>query len=584
MFSEVAWGTPLLLLLLGGGLFFTVYSRFLPFKYLKHAIDVLRGKYDKDDDPGDINHYQALASAVAATVGMGNISGVAVAITTGGPGALVWMWLSAVLGISTKFFTCSLAIMYRGKDSAGHLEGGPMYVVREGLGPKWKALAVLFCVAGLFGCLPVFQANQLTQVIRDLLLIPNGWMLQNSWFEANLGPTAYSDFLTGTVIMLIVATVTFGGLHRIANVAGKLVPFMVLTYILIVLYILITNISEIPASFALIFSDAFTGKAVLGGLVGEVIRQGARRAAFSNEAGIGTAPMMHGAAKTKEPIREGLVAMLGPAIDTLLVCTMTALAIIVTGVWDQKHKLNIEVLDTQGNPVITGKIYTPTDEEENNADAYPIIYTSTTLLDNIDYEQALGVFHLDSLNSTVQLQLPVAASEVSLGTIRLVVNTPFKSYKKHQCIATASMGAFQLEGDHTLKGALSTPGGFYQSFVESKVKNGVTLTATAFQAEMSTTGILLLGICAAVFAFSTLFSFSYYGAKCSSFLFGSESVKIHRYFYVLTILWGAVVSIDSVINLIDGMYALMAIPTMVSALLLSPKVLQEARKYFEKYG
>lgn len=156
-FSNAAWGMPLLLLLMGGGFFFMVYSGFLPFRYLGHAINVLRGKYDDPDDPGDINHFEALSSALAATVGMGNISGVAVAIATGGPGVLFWMWVSAFVGMATKFFTCSLAIMYRGRDTNGHVEGGPMYVITEGLGSKWKPLAAFFAVAGLFGTLPIFQ-------------------------------------------------------------------------------------------------------------------------------------------------------------------------------------------------------------------------------------------------------------------------------------------------------------------------------------------------------------------------------------------------------------------------------------------
>ncbi|MBX2844456.1 MAG: alanine:cation symporter family protein [Flammeovirgaceae bacterium] len=449
-FSDLAWGTPLLFLLVGGGIYFTLYSRFLPFKYIGHAINVLRGKYDDPDDPGDINHYEALASAIAATVGMGNISGVAVAITLGGPGALFWMWMSALLGITTKFFTCTLAIMYRGRDSAGHIQGGPMYVIMEGLGKKWKPLAVLFSVAGLFGCLPVFQANQLTQVVRDVILIPNSWLLETPEFMEFIGPFALSDFISGVVIVIIVSLVIFGGIHRIASVAGKMVPLMVVTYVFVVLYILLVNYALIPDCFALIFSDAFTGKAVVGGVVGEVIRQGVRRAAFSNEAGIGTAPMMHGAAKTNEPVREGLVAMLGPAIDTILVCTMTALAIIVTGVWET--------------------------------------------------------------------------------------------------------------GD----------------------ANGVTLTANAFNQAMPQMGSFLLVGCVIIFAFSTLFSFSYYGTKCTAFLFGAQYKHYYQYFYVATIIWGAVSPISSVINLIDGMYALMAIPTMISALLLSPKVKEAARIYFSK--
>lgn len=300
-----------------------IYSRFLPFRYFGHGLNVLRGKYDDADDPGDINHFQALSGALAATIGMGNISGVAVAIAMGGPGAIFWMWVSAFLGMATKFFTCTLAVMYRGKDSEGHLQGGPMYFIREGLGKKWMPLAVFFSVAGFFGATPIFQTNQIIQAAKDIIFIPNGFSQDN----------IYLDLSLGLAIALLVGLVIFGGITRIGSVASKLVPSMVVLYVGSVILILLIHIQDVLPSFLLILKDAFTAEAAMGGAVGALIITGARRAAFSNEAGIGTAPMMHGAAKTKEPVREGLVAMLGPAIDTLLVCTMTGLCILVTGVW-----------------------------------------------------------------------------------------------------------------------------------------------------------------------------------------------------------------------------------------------------------
>ena len=345
-FGDFAWGPPLLVLLLGGGLFFLIYSRLIPFRYFRHAIQILRGKYDDPNDPGDIDHYEALSTALAATVGVGNISGVAVAITLGGPGAIFWMWVSAMVGMATKFFTCTLAIMYRGKDSEGELQGGPMYVIMEGLGKKWKALAVFFSLAGLIGCFPMFQANQLTQTIHDVVLVPNGlteapvFGFLADWGLSNVDQT---NLLTGIIITFLVSLVIFGGIKRIGSVAGKMVPAMVSIYVISVLYILFANFNDIPASLWLIIEDAFTGNAVLGGAVGALIITGIRRAAFSNEAGIGTAPMAHGAAKTQEPVREGLIAMLGPFIDTIVVCTMTALAIIITGAWTDKEAEGITV-------------------------------------------------------------------------------------------------------------------------------------------------------------------------------------------------------------------------------------------------
>ena len=330
--ANFIWGTPLLILLLGGGVFFMVYSRFFPFRYFRHAINVLRGKYDHADDPGDINHFQALSGALAATIGMGNISGVAVAIAMGGPGAIFWMWISALFGMATKFFTCTLSVMYRGKDSAGDLQGGPMYYIREGLGKKWYPLAVFFSIAGFFGATPVFQANQVIQAAKDIVLIPNG-----------ISDSIYLDLAMGCGIAVLVGVVIFGGITRIGKVASRLVPGMVLLYVGSVILILIINYQNVLPSLFLIFSDAFTADAAMGGAVGALIITGARRAAFSNEAGIGTAPMMHGAAKTQEPVREGLVAMLGPAIDTLVVCTITGLCILVTGVWQSTDASGISL-------------------------------------------------------------------------------------------------------------------------------------------------------------------------------------------------------------------------------------------------
>ncbi|MCC1484579.1 alanine/glycine:cation symporter family protein [Winogradskyella immobilis] len=443
-FSSLAWGLPLLILLIGGGLYLLIRSRFLPFRYIGHAISILRGKYDDPNDPGQISHFQALTTALSATVGMGNIAGVAVAISIGGPGAVFWMWVSAVIGMSTKFFTSTLAILYRGKDSAGELQGGPMYFIMEGLGKSWKPLAVFFSFAGLIGALPVFNVNQLTQALNDILLIPNG-------VEVGLG----SNIVIGLILVGITALVILGGIKRISLVACRLVPSMVLLYFILVLIILISNSDVLLKYLSLIFTDAFAannfkGDPFLGGVIGALILHGIKRGAFSNEAGIGTAPMAHGAAKTDEPVREGLVAMLGPAIDTLVVCTLTALAILVTGVWE------------------------------------------TT-------------------------------------------------------------------GD-----------------------NGVSLTASAFGSVMPTYGKYALLICITVFSMSSLFSYSYYGTKCMSFLFGADKKKYYNYFYILSILIGATTSLSMMINLIDGVFALMAIPTMIATIVLAPKVITETKAYVSR--
>ena len=438
--SSFVWGYPLLFILIGGGLYLLFVSKFLPFKYFFHAIDIVRGKFNDKKSDGEISHFQALTTALSATVGMGNIAGVAVAISIGGPGAIFWMWVSGIIGMSTKFFTSALAVMYRGLDSAGKKQGGPMYFIVNGLGKKWFPMAMFFSFCGMVGALPVFNVNQLTQAINDIVLKPNG-------FEVSL----FSNAIIGLILIILTSIVILGGLKRISRVSARLVPFMVGVYIISILAILTVNYNNVPEYLYLIFYDAFnadyySGNSALGGVLGALIILGIRRGAFSNEAGIGMAPMAHGAAKTNNPIKEGFVAMLGPFIDTLMVCTMTALAILVTGAW------------------------------KTQAD-------------------------------------------------------------------------------------------------------GVSLTAAAFESSFSGIGNYILLACVFVFSISSLFSYSYYGTKCLSFIAGDNNKKKYNYIYIISIMLGATTSLSMMINLIDTFFALMAIPTMIATLILAPKVLNELKKY-----
>lgn len=433
------WGPALIILLVGGGLFLAAYSRLRPYRHFKHAINIVRGKYDHSDDAGDIPHFQALSTALSGTLGLGNVAGVAAALTAGGPGAIFWMWVTALVGIATKFYTCTLAVMYRGYDSKGALQGGPMYVIREALSPRWRFLAVLFAVAALFGTLPVFQANQLVQLMGESL------------FDGEIS-TAQKGML-GALITLAVAVVVLGDIQRVGRVTARFVPAMVVFYLGLCAFVLVTNAGQIVPALGAIFSNAFSGQSIAGGALGTVIMQGVSRGAFSNEAGIGTEALAHGAAKTAEPVREGLVAMLGPVIDTLLVCTATALVILVTGVLDP---------------------------------------------------------------------------------------------------------------------------------VEEVV--GVSLTASAFdQGLPGGSGSVLLLIMVFFLSISTMISFGYYGAKCFGFLMGAERQQRWMWFYFALILVGSMASFQSVSGLVFGMYAVMAIPTMLSTLRLAPRVNKAARAYFEQH-
>ena len=431
---NTVWGTPLVALLLGGGCFFIIASRALPYRYMGHAIAILRGRYDTPDANGEISHQQALAAALSNTMGLGNIAGVALAIVAGGPGAVFWMWMSAIVGIATKFFTCSLGVMYRGKDSLGNLQGGPMYVIREALPRPYYPLAILFSLAGLIGTLPIFQANQLTALIQDTVL-------------AGTGP-GWAPLAIGVVIAIVVGSVIFGGLPRVAKVAVALLPTMVLVYLAMTMWVLANHLSDIPRVIATIFTEALSPTAVGGGFLG-VMLIGISRGAFSNEAGVGTEVMAHSAAKTDEPIREGMLATLGPVFDTLIVCTCTALVILLAGNW-------------------------------------------------------------------------------------------------------------QSPGD----------------------MSGITLTADAFRSEMGNVGLITLGFVALILSTTTMFAGWYFGAKCFGFLVGAKWQPYFRWFFVAAVVFGATVSIDVVFNLISASYGIMAIPTMVSAIVLAPRVLRAAERYF----
>ena len=312
------------ILLIGGGLFLVVYSGFKPYRYFGHAVAITAGKYDNQKAKGEVSSFQALSAAVAATVGLGNISGVAIAIHDGGPGVVFWIWMTALIGMSIKYYSCSLAIMFRGEDSEGKMQGGPMFYITQGMGAWARPLAVFFSICGLFGFLGVFTANQFTETFMTVVQ-PQQNLFAASEFSWKLG--------IGIVLAVITSFVIFGGLSKIAKVASAIVPFMVLLYLLAVCVVLITNSELIVPSLKLILSEAWNLKsAATGGFWGLVII-GIRRAMFSNEAGLGSAPMYHGQSRNEEPIREGLVAMLGPFIDTILVCSFTAVVIILSGAY-----------------------------------------------------------------------------------------------------------------------------------------------------------------------------------------------------------------------------------------------------------
>ncbi|MCM1076008.1 MAG: alanine:cation symporter family protein [Bacteroides sp.] len=331
--ADFICGYPLFILLIGGGFFLFFYSGMVSLRKLPDAMRELRSKQSHDSGE-QISSIQALMSVVAATVGMGNIAGVAIALVMGGPGAIFWMWVSALVGMSTKFHEGVLTTRYKRSSPDGHNDGGTMYIIDHGLGRRWHWLAITFAVAGMLGTLCIMNANQLTEAMVSAFTTPE-WLRANPVISAITSATEWSHesvfrLMTGVGIALIVTLVVIGGIRRIAHVAQWLVPFMVGLYFVSVLYIIMTHISEVPGVVRSIFAEAFNLRAGWGALAGIAII-GARRAALVNDAGVGTATIMHGASANNSPMREGLIAMLGPSIDSGMVCTLTAVALLLCG-------------------------------------------------------------------------------------------------------------------------------------------------------------------------------------------------------------------------------------------------------------
>ncbi|MEO0335193.1 MAG: sodium:alanine symporter family protein, partial [Pseudomonadota bacterium] len=337
------WGTPLIVLLVGTGILMTLAMGLPQLRGLRHALDVVRGKFDDPNDPGEISHFQALTTALSATVGLGNIAGVGVAISLGGPGAVFWMVVVGILGMATKFSEVSISLMYRYVDEKGVVHGGGMHYIERGLGKAWKPMAIFFAIATMcasFGAANMFQTNQVASILNDRFEVPG--------------------LLTGIVLSIMTGVVIIGGIKRIGKVTSTLVPLMGGIYIAGSVVVIILNIGEVPSLLYSIvyyaFNDLESGAlgAINGIVVREIITQGVRRACFSNEAGLGSSPIAHSAATTKEPVREGVVALLEPLIDTVVVCTMTALVILNSGEWVNEGLTGVDLTAAAFDHAIPG--------------------------------------------------------------------------------------------------------------------------------------------------------------------------------------------------------------------------------------
>ena len=538
--SGAVWGWPdrfplMVAILLMTGLVTTVALRFIQLRQLKHSLDVIRGKYDDPSHKGDLSHFQALTTALSATVGIGNIAGVATAIHYGGPGALFWMWVTAVFGMARKYAECTLSMKFRTILPDGSASGGPMYYIEKGLGRNWKPLAVFFAVCAVissFGSGNSIQSFTVADQLRSDLGVP-------TW-------------ITGLVLASLVAAVILGGIKRIGTVTSRLVPYMAAIYIAGGLLVLIMNFGQVPGVLGEIVGAAFKPAAQIGGFAGGtfifMLTWGVKRGLFSNESGQGSAPIAHAAAKTDEPVREGVVAMMGPLIDTLIICTITGLVILTTGVWNQRHVDSVEINAQSDLTVLMGEAHILVDGEVNDSDRF-----SGTL--DIVKGEPIGASFAPNHSLVIE---PVVANEDG---------TPFSGELR---IDDGSVD-FDTIDTLWLSGRMAL--------------NGSPLTAAAFQRGLSPLGswghyIITLGVL--LFGLSTAISWSYYGDRAIVYLFGTRYVFAYKAVFCLMHFLGAIFSLEIVWNFGDSALGLMALPNLIGLVLLMRLTRGMTSEYFAK--
>ena len=525
----------MVILLLGTGMYLTVRTGFVQFSRLGHGFGVTSGKYDDPDDPGDVSHFQALTTALSATVGIGNIAGVAMAIHFGGPGALFWMWVTAVLGMATKYSEVTLAQKYRIEDERGTVAGGPMYYIEKGLGPKWKPMAVFFAVMlGITAFLTgnAVQANTVADQMGTAFGIPLA--------------------VTGAFTAAIVAAVIIGGIGRIGRVTAVLAPIMAAIYVAGALVIIVLNIGAVPGAFVTIFSEAFNPQAGVAGVGAGVfvitMMWGVRRGLFSNEAGQGSAPIAHAAAKTDEPVSEGVVALLEPFIDTIVICSFTGLVIVMTGTYSERFPTEI----TLGGGDIT---YTTLVEQGR--------YQGTDAPDQIVI--------INGAHVTTGAGAPLVSwHEASVDML----------YTDEAQTRPFTGNVFPGRGE-----AVSAASQTYTSLYGDAVESGAPVTAAAFREGLAPLGdwghlIVVFGVL--LFGVSTAISWSYYGDRCAYYLFGQSALLPYKVVFLVAHLFGAILPLAVVWALGDVMLAIVIWPNLIALLLLAPVVVEETKSYFER--
>ena len=505
--------------LLGTGIFVTLRLGFIQFRRLKHASDVVSGKYDNPEDEGDVTHFQALTVALSATVGVGNIAGVAIAIHWAGPGAIFWMWMTAIFGMALKYAECTLAIKYREFDDQGNAAGGPMYYIEKGLGIKWPAIFFSICaVICSFGTGNMAQSNTIASVSKDII----------------------APALIGVILAVVVGAVIIGGVKRIASVTDKLLPGMAILYFGSCALILLMHIGDVPAAIMSIFENAFSTKSAFGGTAAAgfsaIMLKGVQRGLFSNEAGQGSAPIAHASAKTDEPVREGLVAMTGPLIDTLIICTLTASTILVTGVWNQKFEQKFDYRNLEVASSIVG--------------GSPVLYSGNAqFIDGVLQTQVFEYNHASIDEHSLKIDGKLFSGNVAVEN-----------------------------------GILMLPKGDF-SFTGKALLTGANLTAKAFKLGLSSLiswGDWIVDFSVLLFALSTIIGWSYYGDRSFQYLFGVKYLLVYRVLYLAFVFIGSITALDIVWAFGDIALSLMTIPNLLAVLLLSGVVVKQTNEYFSR--
>lgn len=527
--------------LLGTGLFFTIYLKFPQIRFFKHATQVVRGKFDKKGEPGDTSHFQALATALSGTVGTGNISGVAFAIYLGGPAALFWMWATAFLGMTTKFVEVTLSHKYREKTEDGTMAGGPMYFMDKGLNMKW--LAIAFAIATVISS---FGTGNLPQI--------NGIA---SSMEATFG---FEPWIIGAILGILLALVILGGIRRIAAVTSRIVPVMAVIYVIGALGVIFYNFGNIGPAFVSIVGDLFTGSAATGGFLGASLayafNRGVNRGLFSNEAGQGSAPIAHASAKTEEPVSEGMVSILEPFIDTIVICTLTGLLILSSGVWTEKFENEFE----RSNMEYISGVYSDANEQDQHN-----LYQYINDIDGHGVTPFTGKIEVVSGKAVTKGYTLIAsrsvAEDVSYG-----VGSSEDLYT----------GTLDIVQGAIVKDNIVVTG---KSLIHSAELTTVAFTRGFF----GHSGQYIVSIGLLLFAFSTAISWSYYGDRAMTYLLGPRSVMPYRVFYVAGFVWASFADTKLVWDLSAIAIVVMTLPNLFGILLLRKEMKEEVDKYWDKF-